>query len=44
MINEPETIEDFTETSNRKRPVLLTVLIVLSGIYITGNLLGVINS
>lgn len=44
MMQEQTTIDEFTETSKRKRPVLLTVLLILSGIYIAGNFLGVINS
>ncbi|HLV41403.1 MAG TPA: hypothetical protein VKY37_03930 [Brumimicrobium sp.] len=44
MIEEQTAVDEFTETSNQKRPKLLNVLLFLSGVYIAGNFLGVVNS
>ena len=44
MMDNHGAIDEYNETSQRKRPVLLTVLIILSGINIAGSFLGVINS
>jgi len=44
MIDQHDSIDESSEIQNNKRPVFLTVLIILSGIYITFSFFGVTRS